>query len=730
MENVDQAWDIGSVLRVIIKRRWVIIGVFIFVGALRIMSSYGENPVYQATATITIEKENANIVTLQDFFNSDAYSGEYYQTQYKVLGSLTMARKVLAKLRADKNDRFFQKDDIKNTGKEGVAEQAVSDDVLALTVQGGLKVSPDKNSRVVYIQYESEDPVGAATLANTYVETYIDYAYETKLEAVQNAVKWLNDNLEAERKKVEAAELSRLTYKQEYGIVADALTDPEPIAVPKLSELTAQVAAAEKARVEAETRYKQAAAFADNPAMRAPVPEAFKNDLFQKLRSMEDGLAQRKAEQSKKYDADHPKRLDIEAQLADLQAKKEQEINRVVTALKDAYESALAKEHSLQEELAAQKKTALEFNQKAVEYMGLRRDALSAQDMYSILLKRFKEISVAENIKMDNIRFIDKAEVPFFPIRPKRGRDIFLACLLGFLCAFSVAFLLEYLDQNINLPEDIKNHLHIPSLGIIPLCAEPSAEGTEHYLETINAPRSQSSESYRGIRTNILFSLAEKEPQSILVTSALAQEGKTTTAANLAIVMAQYGYKVVLIDSDFHRPRVRKLFSVPQEEGLSNLLVGNKEIKEALFETYVKNLYVIPSGPIPPNPSEILGSKRMQVLVSQLKLRFNKIIIDSSPIVPLSDSLVMAKSVDGVVLVVRAGKTPRKVVRTAVEKFDGINAPILGAVLNSVDIKNAGYYYSRQYYGYSYGVDGQNEKGGKSLIKKLKKMVPFFSRKV
>ncbi|MBN2106757.1 MAG: polysaccharide biosynthesis tyrosine autokinase [Deltaproteobacteria bacterium] len=729
MENVDQALDIGSILRVLIKRRWVIIGVFIFIVVLRMISSYREKPAYQATATITIEKENANMLSLQALFSSDPYGFEYYQTQYKILESLTMARRVLEKLRAAKNDNFLQKHAAKNTGKRDVAEQAAVDDMLAANIKWGLKVMPEKNSRVVYIHYEAEDPVAAATLANTYVEAYIEYAYETKLEAVKNAVKWLNDNLETERKKVEEAELARLTYKQEYGIVADALTDPEPIAVPQLAELSAQVAAAEQARADAETRYKQAAAFADNPTMRAPVPEAFKKELFQNFRSMEEGLVQRREELSKKYDADHPKMLDIQGQLADLQAKKEQEIKRVVAALNDAYARALAKENSLNEELAAQKKKALEFNQKAVEYMGLRRDALSAQDMYSILLKKFKEISVAENVKMDNIRFIDKAEVPFIPIRPRRGRDIVLACMFGCLCAFSVAFFLEYLDQGIHLPEDIKNHLHIPSLGIIPLSGEPPADGAEHYLETINAPRSQSSESYRGIRTSILFSLADKEPQSILVTSAVAEEGKTTTAANLAIVMAQYGYKVVLIDSDFHRPRVRKLFSIPQEEGLSNLLVGNKEIKDALFETYVKNLYIIPSGPIPPNPSEILGSKRMQILVSQLKLRFNKIIIDSSPIVPLSDSLVMAKSVDGVVLVVKAGKTPRKVVRAAVEKFEGINAPILGAVLNSVDIKNAGYYYSRQYYGYSYGMDGQHRKKKKSTIEKIKRNIPFFGRR-
>ncbi len=729
MENVDQAFDMGSIVRVVVKRRWVIIGVFLFIFGLRMIASYREVPVYEATATITIQKENANIVTLQDIFNPDTFSGEYYQTQYKILESQTMAKKVLARLRANKTDTVLLKGKTKAASRGGQKENAVGDGFLVPTIRGGLRVLPDKLSRVVSIKYESEDPVGAATLANTYVETYIDYAYETKLEAVQNAVKWLNDNLEIERKKVEEAELARLTYKQEYGIVADAYSDPEPTAVPKLSELTVRVAEAENARAEAETRYKQAAAFADNPTMRAPVPEAFKNDLFQKFRSKEEGLVQSRVELSKKYDAAHPKMLEIQAQFEDLQAKKEQETNRVVTALSDAYRSALAKETSLKEELEAQKTAAMAFNQKAVEYMGLRRNALSTQEMYTMLLKKFKETSVAENIKMDNIRFVDKAEVPFFPVRPKRGRDLFLACLLGLLGAFSLTLFLEYLDQGINGPEDIKHHLHIPSLGIIPLGEASTAEDTDNYLETINAPRSQISESYRGIRTNILFSLADKEPQSILITSALAQEGKTTTAANLAIVMAQFGYKVVLVDSDFHRPRVRKLFSVPQEEGLSNLLIGNKEIKEALFETYVKNLYVIPSGPIPPNPSEILGSKRMQVLVSQLKLHFNKIIVDSSPIVPLSDSLVMAKSVDGVVLVVRAGKTPRKVVRVAVEKFEGIQVPILGAVLNSVEVKHAGYYYSRQYYGYPDGADVQKGKGEKSIMKTVKKKIAFFSRK-
>jgi polysaccharide biosynthesis transport protein len=728
MENVEQSFDIGSIVRTVVKRRWVIVGVFVSIFALRMISSYREVPVYEATATITIQKENANIVTLQDIFNPDTYSGEYYQTQYKILESLTMARKVLARLKGNKNYNAFL-NVYKTKNKESEAEKDASDDFLAQVVRGGLKVIPDKLSRVVWIKYESQNPVAAATLANTYVETYIDYTYETKLEAVQNAVKWLNDNLEIERKRVESAELARLTYKQEYGIVADAYSDPEPIAMPKLSEFNTRVAAAEKARVDAETRYKRAAAFADNPTMRAPVPEEFRNDLFQRFRSMEEGLVQRKSELSKKYDADHPKMLEIQAQIEDLQAKKEQEIHRVVSALNDAYKSALAKENAAQEELAAQKTASMEFNQKAVEYMGLRRNALSTQEMYTMLLKKFKETSVAENIKMDNIRFVDKAEVPFFPIRPKRGRDIFLGCLLGLLGAFSLAFFLEYLDQGINLPEDIKHHLHIPFLGIIPLSEAYTADGTDHYLETINAPRSQISESYRGIRTNILFSLAEKEPQSILFTSALAQEGKTTTAANLAIAMAQYGYKVVLIDSDFHRPRVRKLFSVPQEEGLSNLLIGNKDIKEALFETYVKNLYVMPSGPIPPNPSEILGSKRMQILVSQLKLRFNKIIIDSSPIVPLSDSLVMAKSVDGVVLVVNAG-TPRKAVRSAVEKFEGIQVPILGAVLNSVDVQHSGYYYARQYYGDLSGADDQNENGSQSIIKKIKRMLPFFSRKI
>jgi len=291
--------------------------------------------------------------------------------------------------------------------------------------------------------------------------------------------------------------------------------------------------------------------------------------------------------------------------------------------------------------------------------------------------------------------------------------------------------ILEFLNNTLNSPEDIKRHLHIPFLGIVPLHAAKNAAFQQGVvvsaLEASHAPRSNISGSYRAMRTNILFSLAEAEPQVILVSSTVAQEGKTTTAVNLAIVMAQYGYKVVLVDCDFHRPQLRLLFGIKQDEGMTNLLVGNKELKDALFETEIPNLKVIPSGRNPPNPSEILGSKRMHFLLAKLKQDFDKIIIDSPPIAGVTDSLVTAKAVDGVVLVVRAGKTPRSIVGSAVESLQGIGAKVLGAVLNCYDITTDGYYYSRHYYGYTYGADSeaQKVKQHKSFLSKI----PFLNRK-
>ena len=718
--DANEAIDIRDYVRVIVKRRRMIISLFSCILAAGLISTFTATPIYEATASIIIEKEKANIVTFSEFMSEDLYGVEYYQTQYKILESRAVARKVIQQLGLDKNEKFCPKGDTKKQNTGDAAQKEDADEGLIAAFLGGLNIEPERNTRIVHIKYQSPDPGLATELANAVVVAYIDHTLETKLQSVANEVKWLNDNMEVERKKVEAAEEALLRYKQEHGIVTDFSGDTETITAQKLAQLNVQVVEAETARVEAETRYNQAMAFAQNPLMLGSIPEVISNDMVRQIMAAEFGLLQRKSEMSKKYGAHHPQMEAIESELKTLQPKKEQAMNRVVNALNNAYKIARAKENSLKEALAAQKSESLNLNQKSIEYANLHRNAQSAKEMYGLLLKRFKEKSFLENMNTDNIRIVDKAEVPQSPIKPQKARNIFIAFFLGLGIALGMAFLLEYLDDAIGVPEDLERYVQIPFLGIVPRQAVKAAAGQEAEtppeMETFHSPRSKVSEAYRGIRANIFFSQAEKEPQVILVSSSVAQEGKTTAAINIATVMAQYGYRVVLIDCDFHRGQLRKLFGIKHEEGMTNLLVGNKELKDALFETHIPNLHVIPAGRTPPNPSEILGSTRMQALLAQLQQDFDKIIIDSPPLIPVTDSLVAAKAVEGVVIVVRAGKTARGIVRSAVESLERIGAHVFGAVLLGVDTAHHGYY-SQQYYGYTYTADGESEKKKQPKIK-------------
>ena len=597
---------------------------------------------------------------------------------------------------------------------------------------GCLQIEPMRNTRIVEVKFQSPDPSLAREIANGIIQTYIDYNFENKVDVVKYSVQWLNENIETERKKVEAAEEALLRYKQKNDIVTDFSGDTETITAQKLAQLNSQVVEAETARVEAETRFTQASNFAQNPAMLDSIPDVISNSIIQQIKTKEVELSQRKSELSKKYGANHPQMVALQSELANLQSKKEQEINRIVNSLNNNYKIALAKENSLKDALTEQKNQSLNLNKKSAEYTNLHRQAESAKEMYGLLLRRFKEKSVSENLKADNIRMVDKAELPRNPVRPQKARNIFFSIMLGLIVALGTAFFLEYLNNSLWSPEDIKRHLRIPFLGLVPLHPAQDAVSQQEVkapaLEAFHTPRSNISEFYRALRTNILFSRADADLRVLLVSSTVAQEGKTTTAVNLAIVMAQYGYKVALIDGDFHRPQIRKLFGIRHEDGLSNILVGNKTLPETLFQTRIPNLFVLPSGRLPPNPSEILGSRAMHVLLEQLKQNFKMIIIDSPPLAGVTDTMVTAKTVDGVMVVVRAGATARPIIQRALETLEGIGAPVLGAVLNAYDTTTDGYYYSRHYYGYTYSTDSRTRthKKPKSLLSKF----PFFDRKV
>jgi capsular exopolysaccharide synthesis family protein len=446
------------------------------------------------------------------------------------------------------------------------------------------------------------------------------------------------------------------------------------------------------------------------------IPEVLNNSLIQEIKKMEVALYNRMSELSNRYGQNHPQMIAIQSELDELQKRKLKESEGVINSLRNNYQLALARERSLKGAFEKQKAESLDLNKKAVQFGVLKRQAESSRQMYELLIRRFKETSLTEEMKTGNIRIIDKAEIPKVPVKPNKKRNMLLALAVGLSMGIGLAFLIEYLDNTVKLPEEVKDHLGVTFLGPIPTFdTREKTKDLSADLIAFHSPKSTTSESFRGVRTGILYASPDAAPKVILITSAEPAEGKTLCAANLAVVMAQSGSKVLLLDCDMRRPRIHTLFEEKREKGLSNILIGEASFGDTVFRSEVENLDVLFCGPIPPNPSELLGSKRMKVFIEELRKRYDRILIDSPPITAVTDSVVLSQLADGVVIIIRTGHTARQVLKTAVSRLQAVNAQILGAVLNSVSTRKDSYYYY-QYYYYYYGDD--DKKGKKERRKK------------
>lgn len=751
-EYREKTIDLRDYLRIMLKRRWVIITVFTVVVLFAAIKTFTATPIYQATAQIVIEKENPNLVSIEEVMAVDSTGTDYYQTQYKIIQSRTVAREVVRRLDLKNSPEFFPppKDNILSKMKVGIQdalsntkdwmisllrtgehtdgsaewadEDASFDSELVSVFIERTEVSPIENSRLVDVSVQAKDPAMSARMTNELVSAYINQNLETKLTAAKNAAEWLGERINDMRKKVETAEKALLHYKEAQDIITDFSSDAENITAQKLAELNTQLIEVESQRVEAETRFRQAISIENTPDMLDSIPEVLSNELIIEVKKMEVVLFTRMSELSRKYGRNHPKMVAIESELADLKKRKGIETRRVINSLKNKYKLVLVREESLKKALARQKAESLSLNKKAVQFGVLQREAESSRYMYEMLIKRFKETSLTEEMKTGNIRIIDTAETPQFPVKPRKKRNLLLAVILGLATGFGLALFLEYLDNTIKLPDEIKEDLNIPYLGAVPAFSQ---NGIPHRmpldLVTIHSPKSPASESYRGIRTGILFSSADKSPQVIMVTSVSPLEGKTTSAANLSVTLANAESRVLLIDADMRRPRIHKIFEVDRKIGLSSVLVGTESLKDAIVSSPVEGLDILPVGHIPPNPSEIIGSQKMGKLLDALRKKYARIIIDSPPMLAVTDAVVLSQMVDGVLLVIRSGETPRAAIQNSLAQLQTVNAKILGAMLNAVGVGRDSYYY----YQYSHYYYGEDQEGIKKTPRRKRNRPPL-----
>ncbi len=708
--------------KVIQKRKWTILSIASIVLMATAVMTFTMEPIYRATATIQINKENPQIVDFKEIFSVNTMELDYYQTQYKILESRTLAKKVIQSLKLSEHPEFLPKrktvyHDLKaKTGtffselfrspkEEASTSESRSEILLTNNFLKRLKIEPIRNSRLVKIHFDSNYPELSAQVANTLANTYIQQNLEIRFVTTEKAKEWLTRQIQDLKAKVERADEDLQSFGSKHDIIS--LEEKENVTMQRLTELNEALTKAEADRIAKEAIYRQIKGRNIDA-----LPPILENKLVSDLKQAYIQLEAQYVKQLETFKTDHPEMIRLKKQMDILKARLDGEIERITSGIQHDYESALKREALLRRAFEDQKKKAMEMKEKAIQYNILKREADTNRELYKGLLQRMKEAGISAGITASNIQVVDQAEVPIKPHRPKKGLNLTLALIVGLFLGVGAAFLFEYLDNSVKTPEDVEQLIRLPFFGIVPEISmerRKRLEAQPRYpieLITFGHPKSMLSEAYRNIRTSILLSFSERPPKRILISSPNPAEGKTTTALNTAIALAQTGARVLLIEADMRKPRIYKVLKQDNGLGLSNFLSGNADLPSIIREAEIPNLHYILSGPLPPNPSELLGSSLFKRMMESLSERFDHLVIDAPPVLGFADSVVLSALVDGVVLVVEAGKTPRETLQRAKEVLSQVNGRILGVVINRVDIQRSrydgyGYYYYRyhDYYG-------------------------------
>ena len=716
-------------VRVVYRRRWMALPVFLIVFVVGTINALRQIPIYQARVQMLIQKDAPNVARLDQVFDSGSswYDSDFYQTQFRILQSRTLARRTIDSMNLWSEPKLGHGPDPKPsisftayfwTGVYWVLDlvqrpfadppppvvatetttpvdgetRAQSGRIDAFL--GGLGVVPVRNSQIVEIHYTSSDPEFAAQAANAVAKAYIQQNAEFKFSTSKDAADWLSERLAEQRKAVEASESALQAYKEKTGGVS--ITDgASNIVVQRLTELNSALTKVKTERINKEAAYNQLKA-AEATGDIESFPTILANEYVQKLRTDLSDLQGKQVQLADRYGERHAEVIKNRRAIQQAEAKLRAELGKIVESVRSEYQAALGQEQSLQGALDTQKGEALSLNRKGIEYGVLAREAESNRQIYESLMQRTKETGITSESRTTNIRIVDPAEVPRGPISPNVGRELEVSFATGLFFAVAIAFGLEDLDNRIKSPQELKAHLGIPFLGLVPSVGKDKSTGGDPLLSR-NVP-ANFAEAFKSIRTNVLFSSAEDGMRSVVVTSSGPGEGKSIVSANLAVALAQAGQRVLLIDGDMRRPRVHEIFGTEQEPGLSNILTGVSKSADAIRRCpTVHGLWLLSSGHIPPNPAELLGSHRFRDFIGSLEEHFDWVVIDSPPVLVVTDSSIVANSAAGVVFVVGSDKTSRQAARTAVEQLDAANARIIGSVLNRVNLARHQYYYSSYY---------------------------------
>ena len=691
-------------VRAILKRWKLIALAMLVVTSAVLVWTYRAPKVYSATCTIVIDPSAPRVFSGNMAEVVEMGSGSYwadvsfYQTQYKIIASKEIAQKVAERLGlgADPDYPF------PHAGPRGVIRD------VAGAIMGSTSVKAVKDSRLVYITVEDRVPERAAQIANAIANTYIESNLDHKLAGTAAASTFLGDQAVSVGQKLQKSELAVYEFRKQHQLLDTNLDARQSLNSQNVQMFTQKLGELRLRKLELESARKLILAARDNLEAEETLPEVRDNPVVQQLRVSYVDLTKTMAELETTYGEKHPKIESLRNKIIKVRQEYVAEINKLLKANDNRFLTLEETERALNKMLNAEKHDAIELSKLEVEYRPLLRETDETLNLYKLIATRQKETGLTGLLRTNNVRVLDEATPNGAPVRPRPVANLALALFIGALLGIGAAVGAESLDRTMKNQEEVEAVLGVPVLGMLPILGEkPPGKTTpdeqrKRDLMVFNDLRSAAAEACRSIRTNLMFLSPDRPLKTLVVTSPGPEEGKTTTAINLAITMAQAGGRVLLVDTDLRRPRIHRAFGLKNDLGLSSVIVGEKSIEEAIFPTTVPNLDVCPCGPIPPNPAELLHTERFEQLVAELSRRYDRVIFDSPPTSAVTDPLIVGHLADGVVLVVRASHTSRDASAFARRQLEQSKVRLLGCIVNQVKPTDA--YYNYYYYrGYQYG---------------------------
>ncbi len=710
----EESLDLVAYWRLIQRRKWGILGLAVFLTLLVGVVVFMMTPIYSSTVTLLIEQEKAKILSIDEVYSGVSSGQQHYQTQVELLESNSLMEAVVDRLKLTKHPLFdpsqrhsFIKDLLASfgSGTKVYSEAELRKGVVA-ALAASVQVEGTKKSQLVKVTVSSSDRELAALIANTIADVYIEIDLDARYKRTQKATDWMNSHLSTLKAKLEESERALQTYREQHNLI-DTKDLALSGAASQLETMMTRLVEARSLRAQAKNNLDQVSRAKGNELS---MPIVQRNPLVANLMQTVSEQERKVSELSNRYGAQHPKLIQANAELNQAKRNLNNQVHDVVNGLNQEYEVARANESALAGAVAEAKQGIQGTNRKEFELTTLEREVKSNRDLYDMFMGRLKETSTASDLQSVVARVVDPAIVSDVPVKPKKRMIVTLAFVLSLMLGIVVAFLIEHLDNSVRSAEDAERKLGLPLLAAAPMIE--LAAGQSAGLHYRDAPKSLFSESIKTVRTGILLSGIDHVKKTLVVTSSVPGEGKSTIAINLALAHAQTK-KVLLIDADMRRPSVAKVLGLDNTHpGLSMLVLGMVKLEECVYKIEGSTLDVLTAGSIPPNPLELLLSDKFHELIAKLGEVYDTIIIDSPPVQLVSDAVVLANMATGLVFVLKADATPFQLARRAIYTLQRGGANIFGVVLNQANFKNEEYYggyggYGRYNYHAYYGEDAE-----------------------